>query len=279
MRLNNYLMKRLGGLLMGACVLSLVILPRAGAGDWIVSKDVTYRQVDGQTLSLDVYQPKEPGSYPAVVLIHGGGWNEGDKSEWDDLGGRLAEQGFVAFAPNYRLAPPNGTDHSPAPVEDLEAAIAWIEANAATYSADPEALGALGSSAGAHIALMLGTLGDGADRVDAVVSWSGPTAFARLGPGMVRDRVQNYIGCSFAACPAKWRQASPKTHVDAGDAPTMIVNSRAEIVSVAQARILNRALRDAGVDRVLRLLDGDLHATDYNATVWEDTLDFLEAHL
>src|SRR5262249_41639796 len=151
-----------------------------GTGGVEEHRDVPYRTVAGQTLKMDAYLPAG-GPHPAVLLIHGGGWDHGDKASDATSARALAAHGFGAFAAHYRLAPPGGTWHFPAPVEDVQAAMIWIRAHADEYRVDAKRVGAFGDSAGANLALMLGVSGKpGADRADAVVSWSGPTDFTTL---------------------------------------------------------------------------------------------------
>src|SRR6266567_1557543 len=87
--------------LVAAASLSVVALAAsAGAaqGGVTVKADVTYRTVDGEQLGLDVYQPAKKGkNRPAVVVVHGGGWTQGDKALFAQQSNQLAERGFVTF--------------------------------------------------------------------------------------------------------------------------------------------------------------------------------------
>ena len=155
-----------------ALVVTALAAP-AGAQAVRVKRDVTFRTVDGEKLALDVYQPATKGKdRPAVVVIHGGGWTQGDKAWFAQQGDQLAERGFVAFSVNYRLAPAHPY---PAAVEDVEAAVEWVRKNAKKYGVDPKRIGALGGSAGGHLTGLLATDGDGSlakgHRVAAAVSW------------------------------------------------------------------------------------------------------------
>src|SRR4051794_31257746 len=98
-------MGRVAGLAVGAALVttSLAAPASAAQGGVTVKNDVTYRTVDGEQLGLDVYQPAKQGkSRPAVVVVHGGGWTQGDKALFAQQGNQLAERGFVAFSINYR---------------------------------------------------------------------------------------------------------------------------------------------------------------------------------
>ncbi|WP_025684881.1 alpha/beta hydrolase [Paenibacillus maysiensis] len=124
-------------------------------------KDVVYKTVNGMELSLDILIPDKPVSIPcpAVMYIHGGGWNGGDKQNY---GGQvwnasLAQQGFVAINVNYRFS---SQAIFPAQIIDLKDAVQWIRAHAERYGIHPGRIGVWGHSAGGHLAALLGTSGD-----------------------------------------------------------------------------------------------------------------------
>jgi acetyl esterase/lipase len=263
-----------------------MLAPPAGAADSVrVKNDVTYRKVDGEKLALDVYGPAKKGKdRPAVVVIHGGGWRGGDKRLFADQGNQLAESGFVAFSVNYRLAPAHPY---PAAVDDVEAAVEWVRKHADDYGVDPKRIGALGGSAGAHLTGMLATVGDSArdrgHRIAAAVSWSGPMDFRNAGtpgsPSNARGAVQTFLGCAPDACPDKYAEASPITHVDKTDAPMLLVNSTMELVPQAQAGTMKAALDEAGVANQAIILPGRAHSRAYANRVWDETVTFLENYL
>src|SRR5439155_18507256 len=97
---------------------------------------------------------------PGIVVIHGGGWVEGDKSSFASrkagVPGNIediADLGFVAVTINYRLA---GEAPFPAALEDCKCAVRWLRAHAKDYNLDADRIGAYGNSAGGHLALLLG---------------------------------------------------------------------------------------------------------------------------
>lgn len=118
--------------------------------------DVVYATVDGIDLKLDIYLPVSPGPFPAVIWLHGGSWNLGDKILATFDAQRLRAMGIATVAVNYRLST---TAQWPAQIHDAKAAVRFIRANAATYQIDPYRIGAYGFSAGAQIASVLGTAG------------------------------------------------------------------------------------------------------------------------
>jgi acetyl esterase len=274
------------GMLCVATLAATAFTVPAGAADGVkVKTNVTYRRVDGTKLALDVYRPaKKSKDRAAVVLIHGGGWRAGDKQVFAEQGNQLAAAGFVAFSVNYRLAP----EHTyPAAVDDVEAAVKWVRKHADDYGVDPDRIGALGGSTGGHLTGMLATVGDGArdrgHRVTAAVSWSGPMDFTDAATTASSRRaggaVPTFLGCSPEACPERYADASPITHVDQSDAPMLLVNSTMEIVPQAQADRMKATLDDAGVANEAIILPGEAHARGYANRVWDQTVEFLENYL
>src|SRR2546428_4160110 len=127
-----------------------------------VDSGIQYANPKGQPQLLDAYVPAGHGPFPTVILVHGGGWEYGDRSNMADIAKYLAVHGFVAFTIDYRLANPKRVYNPyPAAVEDVQTAIRWVRQHAADYGADPARLGLLGSSAGAHLLSLVGMVGKG----------------------------------------------------------------------------------------------------------------------
>jgi acetyl esterase/lipase len=220
----------------------------------------TYAIVNGQPLQLDLARPRAPGPYPLVVLLHGGGWEGGDRRDMQGDMMELASRGYVAATVSYRLtrAPRNVF---PAAVQDVRCAIGWLRARADSFAIDPTRVGALGFSAGAHLASMLGVAAtepalDGpcgapaAAAVQAVVSVAGPQDLRVDGPYTAEQErlVTNFLGVFPGDAPAVARLASPIAHVGAGDAPFLLVHGTDDrLVPVQHARRMEAALRAAGV--------------------------------
>src|SRR5579871_2560120 len=136
--------------------------------------DIEYGRADGESLKLDAYAPDDAGSFPVIIVVHGGGWSSGDKRK--DMGPILdpltKSSAFTCFSINYRLAP---TNHWPACFEDLQAAIRWVKAHASEYKGDPTRVALLGYSAGGELVCLAATLTKNDTGVQAVVGLSPPT--------------------------------------------------------------------------------------------------------
>ena len=233
---------------------------------------------------LDVYRRRAPRAAraPAVIVVHGGGWRFGDKRRMSSISRALALRGFVAFNVNYTLAW-WGVPGFPRQPRELGAAVGWVRRNAAHFGLDPARIGALGSSAGAHLAALhaltgRGPLGAGA-RVRAVAAWSGPFDLARLGRPALVPAVETFLGCGLAVCGQRPGAASPVEHVSPGDPPMLIVSSEDELVPVGQARAIAARLASAGVPHALWVLPGSRHAIEYADTALRPSIAFLRRHL
>jgi alpha-L-fucosidase 2 len=141
-------------------------------------KDVEYARPNGKALLLDLHVPDGPGPFPAAILVHGGGFDEGSKStNVKPLFEPLADAGFAWFSIDYRLAP---AVRFPQPAEDLDGAIRWLKANAAAYRVDVSKIAIIGESAGGFLVNYVGTHETPATRVAAVVDFYGPTDYGKL---------------------------------------------------------------------------------------------------
>jgi acetyl esterase/lipase len=213
-------------------------------------------------------------------MIHGGGWRTGDKATWAEEANRLAERGWVAFSINYRLDEPS---LFPAEVDDVQTAVRWVRSHAREYGIDTTRVGALGESAGGHLAAMLATLGSGpldaGARIRVGAAWSPPTDLSALARSRGDQWATSVMGCTLSTCADKLAQASPVTHVDGGDAPLYLVNSSDEQIPLSQAQALNDRLGAAAVDHQLDVLPGSRHALDYRRDAWAPTLAFLDKYL
>lgn len=241
-----------------------------------VTRDVLFAAPEGQPLRLDVYDlPRNDGPRPAIVVVHGGAWFQGDKSTYDfGLHDRwLAAQGYVVFDVQYRLS-----GRWPAPLEDVKCAIRWVRANAARYGVDPERIALMGRSAGAHLALLAAyTPNDMAyssgcfrsetqpwfgDEVQAVVASYAP-ADLRLWPAEPGGAIAQLLGGLPADLPARYAEASPVSHVRPGLPPTLLIHGqRDRLVPPTHSELLANLLRAAGVTTVLLRIPWGRHGVD-----------------
>lgn len=204
---------------------------------------------------MDIYLPAErsSSSTKVIILIHGGGWSQGDKSDFtvfvDTLKKRMP--GYAIFNINYRLA--NGsTNFFPTQENDVKAAFEFIYAKRTEYKIS-EKFVLLGASAGGHLALLQGYKYNTPVKVKAVVDFFGPTDMTDLynnpaSPLIPASAVALIVGATPATNPTLYTQSSPVTFVNAQTPPTIILHGGVDpLVSPNQSIALKNSLQTAGV--------------------------------
>ncbi len=240
------------------------------------SKDVEYANVDGHSLQLNLYVPQGiTKPTPCLVFIHGGGWSGGDKDHYLFYNVAYAQKGYITASIGYRLS---GTAKFPAAVHDVKCGVRWLREHAEEYHIDPNALVAIGGSAGGHLALMVGysdapqlegDLGyaDQSSRVQAVVNFYGVTD-STTQTAKDAHQVRNFIGGTYDEKPEMYHLNSPLEHLTPDDPPTLTFHgSIDELVPVSQATSLHEKLDEAGIDNQLDVVIGWPHSMDIQVDV------------
>jgi acetyl esterase len=210
---------------------------------------------DPVPLKLDAHIPPGKGPFPAVILVHGGGWTGGDKtaSFIRPLFPVLDSTGFAWFSIDYRLAPQHPY---PAAREDVERAIVWVKQHAAEYRIDPKRIALMGESAGAHLVSVVGARNRPPADVAAVVSFYGPIDLVKLfnirpgEPGAAAERLKAVfrIEALDAAGMARLRDASPDTHLNPKTPPFLFINGTKDTaVPYEQATLAVELFKKAGL--------------------------------
>jgi acetyl esterase/lipase len=243
-----------------------------------VESNVEYAKAGDISLKLDVLKPKAESDKPrpAIVWIHGGGWQNGDKaSGLGRLGGYVAGGDYVGVSVGYRL-----TDKGswPAQIHDCKAAIRWVRANAEKLGIDPERIGVWGSSAGGHLVAHLGSSGDVKEvegdlgtpslaaggvssRVACVVDFCGPSDFPNFQiTSGARSPIIKLLGGLPPDKPEAAKEASPITYVTKDDPPFLIVHGTDDrTVPFNQGERFHEAQKKAGVDTTFVKIEGGGH--------------------
>jgi acetyl esterase/lipase len=264
-----------------------------------VPESATYAVVDGRALALDIYRVPTASGAPAVIVVHGGGWTAGDSGDLSQWSTWLAQQGFVVFDIQYRLAPPPTWQAAPG---DIQCAIGWVKQHAERYGVDRSRITLLGRSAGAHLALLAAYAEAGghlarncpvADTsVRAVIELYGPTDLVSMLDGPPRYPLFDgpaHLGALVGGDPRllldRLRLASPTTHVGPGTPPTLLVHGgRDQFIHPEQAAALAKKLASHGVPFRTVLLPYAHHAFDAVWNGWSAQalrpilLDFLRTH-
>jgi acetyl esterase/lipase len=234
-----------------------------------IEEGVVFGTGGGRELRCDIFTPPgNPTSAPAVLLVHGGGWSGGDRSQLKGYGILLGRQGFVCVASEYRLS---GESQWPAQIHDVKAALRWMRANSKRLGIDPDRIAISGNSAGGHLVLMAGGTpnvaefeGEGGNAgvdtsVAAVISFYPPTDFGA--PEKLSQAVAALMGSNTSA--EAVRGASPMSWAKAGFPPTAFFHgNKDELVSVNDSLKMYRALAEAGVPAELHVYADQPHAFD-----------------
>lgn len=228
---------------------------RASALDYKVEGNIHYDKYP-ETV-LDLIEPAAPAlaNRPGVLVIHGGGWVEGEKNwMFVDYCLPLVRHGFVVANVEYRLA---NTAPAPAAVNDVLQAAQWFHDHAAQYKVDANRIVVTGSSAGGHLALMVG-MAPAAANLGPSVKVAGVIDF--FGIADVPDQLEGPNARAYAPLwiieqPNRMdlaRAMSPTTYVRKGLPPILALHGDADpVVPYAQSVNLTKAIRAAGGDAEL----------------------------
>ncbi|MBK8036072.1 MAG: alpha/beta hydrolase [Verrucomicrobiaceae bacterium] len=215
----------------------------------------------GRKEKADLYLPAHPPrgqKFPAVVIIHGGGWSGGEKraAREINIGTTLALNGYVGMSIDYILA---NSEHPgptwPQNLHDCKTAVRWLRPNAERLQVDPAHIGVIGGSAGGHLAAMVGLCGgeldppgEGDTRVQCAVDLYGPVLwFEQRELAMFRK--------TRAEAPELYKQADPRSHIDPSDPPLLILHGTADkTVAVADSQALATAMKAAGAAHQLEII-------------------------
>jgi acetyl esterase/lipase len=274
----------------------------AGASAGRAPQTFTYATADSRALKLDAYLPVDGQAQasPAVIVVHGGSWGAGARSDFPRWDWWLAGQGYAVFDVDYRLAPqPNWR----AATADVKCAVGWVRANARRFNVDPQRVALFGRSAGGHLALLAAySVGEpelppscavADEGVQAVVSFYGVTdlAWAYAHPANQRvidgpETLRRFTGGTPDAAADVYRLASPVSYVNGRTTPTLLFHGgRDQLVRAENMELLASRLAAARVPSDSVRLAYAQHGFDYNFDGWGSQLAqplvaaFLRAHL
>jgi acetyl esterase/lipase len=247
-----------------------------------IHQNIVYDARLGEAGTFDEYVPSRSGPHPAVVFIHGGAWQSGDKSGAREFAPAVAGRGYAVLAINYRLAP---RDVWPAQLDDCRSAIRYIRANAGDLAIDRDRVAVLGVSAGGQLASLVGLTDDpsaaaGFEHVPVFCSVSGQSDLASSDEQQSEPR---NLAALFGGPPA-WSKAllddaSPVAHCRR-DVHALLVHGELDpFVSVKQSDELDAALRSAGADVTYLRRHSAAHDALKESRVVDAVVAFLDAHL
>lgn len=287
-----------------ACIVLIAVQAAAQTPEakFTVVSDVPYCTGGGQSLLMDVFLPKRRNRRPtpAVLWIHGGGWERGDKN--GNSGAQLlANAGFVTASLFYRLS---GDSPFPADIEDCKCAIRFLRANATKYGIDPKRIGVAGASAGGHLAELVATAGPNAglegaggwqktsSKVEAASAYYGVSDFT-VGAMQIQRHTGAVVLKLFRGSekekPELYRKASPLFYVSKDAPPLLLVHGeKDDLVPFEQSVRMAERYRQAGLKVELILVKnaghdfrqvGDSAISPSVETVHRKTVEFFERYL
>lgn len=233
------------------------------AAPYDVTPDIEYSSPGGESLKLDAHIPQGKGPFPAVILVHGGGWTNGHKTVnfVQALFPVLDETGMAWFTIDYRLAPKHPY---PAARLDVEAAVRWVKQNAKKYRVNPKKIALMGESAGGHLVNLVGA--KNSVGVAAVVCFYGPIemeVFARKFEGKPATggmKTFFLIDEYDAAAKARLREASPHTYLNRKTPPFLVIHgTRDDAVPYEQAGLHVQLFRQRGIPVELITVQDGIH--------------------
>ena len=261
--------------------------PFASSPNVKVRSDISFLQSD-RTEKLDLYLPKNRNAgdkSPAVLLIHGGGWKEGDKRQPREIefSTTLTENGFVAASINYAL---RSAGKFPQNLQDCKNGIRYLRSRADEFGIDPNRIAVMGGSAGGHLALLVAYTADQpnfappspypgvSDKVACVVNFYGISNLATRketdpnGKPLKIEPLDSTTQSIFGSTPQDWKKASPVTYVKRDVPPTLILHGKKDTtVDSDQSQELADALKKAGASYDIIWLPNAPHSFSFQHAV------------
>lgn len=285
---RGYLNETLLNMAYGLGMLELIESEPPVPDDVEAIKDITYKNINGVDLQLDIYKRKGLQTpAPTMVFIHGGAWKKGKRQDYLPYLIDYANKGYVTVTVSYRLS---SVAKFPAAAQDVNCGIKWIKEHAAEYGIDPGRIALIGGSAGGHLSLLIGYGGEESifnqdceggpsSNVKAVIDLYGPVDLTT--PYAVStEQVLSFMGATFEEIPEMYRLASPSTFITADDPPTLIFQGTIDsLVPVSQSDSLASWLQQAGVPSEYHRLKGWPHTMDAAREVNEYCQFYIDAFL
>jgi acetyl esterase len=228
--------------------------------------DIEFARVGGVSLRLDAWVPDEgTGPFPTVIVVHGGGWQYGDKkSSGKPHFEVLTQSGFTWFSINYRLAPAHTY---PVAVEDVLTAIGWVQEHGKEYKANVKKLAILGESAGGHLVALIGARDGRRLKLTAVVPFYAPIDLEGLvttaeTSETADSSIRAFLGITSLDNEARkrLREASPITYVKRDLPPFLMIHGTMDpVVPLSESVKMCAAMKKAGASCELFTVEGGKH--------------------
>ncbi len=234
----------------------------------IMYQTITYVKYQDTTLTLDFYPSAKNENNSCIIVIHGGSWSSGDSQQLPEFNNYLAKRGYNVASINYRMAPKY---KSPAPLDDVRAALSYLRINADQLKIDTNKFVLLGRSAGAQIAMLAAySLHD--PTIVGVIDFYGPAdmvwGYSLPASPLVMDSrgvMERYLGGTYKDVPQNYFASSPIEFVDRQSPPTLIIHGANDVlVAYEHSNRLSKKLNANHIKHYWLQLPWATHGFDYN---------------
>ena len=252
--------------------------------------DLNYAKYGDRSLRMDLYRPlKAQCGLPAVVCIHGGGWIKGNRKNHSKIALALASRGYVAVTMSYRLS---GEAPFPAAIHDCKAAVRFLRSHAEKLGVNPDKIGAIGLSAGGHLAALLATSygqevleGKGGNqkfssRIQAAVPMGAQTdLLSKRIQKLSQERLiwRQFMDGSLIERQDTYRLASPLEHLDENDPPCLFVTGEMDDESTRAEKFRMR-MNELGISSAILVLEGAPHGFLSKQVWFDQMIESADAH-
>ncbi len=235
-------------------------------------KNVIYQNINGRKLSLDSYIPKAQGKFPALILVHGGGWKSGDKSMMESISRKIASYGYNCFAVEYRLS---DEARYPSAIDDILAAKKYITEKADRYKTDPAKIALLGCSSGGQIVSLIGT--KFSEGIKLVINLDGILAFhhPEAEEGYLAS---HWLGGNYEEKPAIWKDASALTHVHQNMPPFLFINSQFSRFHAGRDEMIEK-MKQFQIEATVKTIEDSPHTFWLFHPWFDTTIDYIISFL
>jgi acetyl esterase/lipase len=293
---------------IGAVLVLALLIPVAAAAQARIERNVIYGMFSGTALLMDIHYAARPNGF-GIIHVAGSGWFapvEYSAVPLKDVLERsvpaLLDAGYTIFSVTHRATP---TFTYPIPVQDVQRAVRFVRHNAAKYSINPDHIGGIGGSSGAHLLSLMGTLDGGGDpgdpdpvnrqsaRLQCIIARAAPLDLLQIAPTNIADAVGIFLGLRIVSqTQAKgspgykkaWT-ASPINHVTPTTAPFLLLHGDADqAVPFRQSEMMEEVLRKVNVPvKLIRIPNGGHGPTFPSGQIPPDLnteiVKWLDAHL
>jgi len=269
------------------------IVPEFVSPNFKEERNLTYCKIGDRDLKLDAFYPvhKRAKDVPAILIIHGGGWRSGNKTQHIPLAQHLAALGYASFTVGYRLSE---EALYPAGVVDVKSALRWVRKNYKRFKLNPDKITVLGFSAGGQMAVLAGVTAGHAefnlacstnvsDQVQAIIDIDGTLSFVHPESGEGDDSKKPsaatlWFGASKVDNPALWNAASPLTYAGKNTPPILFINSSVDRMHAGRNDFIKR-LDDVKVYAEVHTFPDSPHAFCLFDPWFTPTVNYIDAFL